>query len=488
MTIQQDAKRLIRAVIYCRISRDKVGAGLGVERQETDCRALGDRLAEQLGADVVIVAVLSDNDVSAYSGRRRKDYDRLCQMLRAGEVDVVLTWHNDRLHRSPRELEDYIDLSNMRSVPTYTCTAGDYDLTTSNGRFQARLAGVIARRESEHRAERVSAAVKQRVHAGKYAGGPRPFGFETGAGPLRPDEAAEIADGVHTVLGGGSLRSKVESLNARGILTTTGKTWDIGTWRQVLTRPRNAGIQTYKGVEIGPAPWEAIVDEADFRTLVALLADPSRRSSPGNTPKWFGSLLYGCGADGCADGHLVHGKRSKCPNPIYRCRSRTGRHAVRDAESLDEFVVSLLLERLSRPDAVELLETRVGEDLGALLAEKAALEAQLDALGMAVAEEGLNPRTAAVATRSIEVKISAVDQRISAAAFVDPLAAIVGAEDVAARWDELHLDQHRAILRELLEVTVHPVRFGSRAGGPDDPREGLTLHWRRGEQPAQEKG
>ncbi len=36
------------AAIYCRISKDRTGAGLGVERQEEDCGAL----AASLGLDV----------------------------------------------------------------------------------------------------------------------------------------------------------------------------------------------------------------------------------------------------------------------------------------------------------------------------------------------------------------------------------------------------------------------------------------------------
>ncbi|MEB0014852.1 recombinase family protein, partial [Glaciimonas sp. Cout2] len=57
-----------RAAIYVRISRDRVGAGLGVERQEDDCRVL----AKQMGLEVV--RVLVDNDISAYSGKKRPGY------------------------------------------------------------------------------------------------------------------------------------------------------------------------------------------------------------------------------------------------------------------------------------------------------------------------------------------------------------------------------------------------------------------------------
>ena len=89
-----------RAIIYCRISRDREGAGLGVGRQREDCEALAAQLA------VETVAVYSDNDLSAYSGKPRPGYRKLLEDLREGRADTVLAWHTDHLHRSPAELEE----------------------------------------------------------------------------------------------------------------------------------------------------------------------------------------------------------------------------------------------------------------------------------------------------------------------------------------------------------------------------------------------
>ncbi len=114
-----DRKR--RAAIYCRISQDRIGAGLAVERQEQDCRAL----AKQLGWDVT--AVHTDNDISAYSGKRRPGYEQLLADIRDERVDAVIAWHGDRLHRSPIELEDYIAICDPRGVATHTVRAGELD-------------------------------------------------------------------------------------------------------------------------------------------------------------------------------------------------------------------------------------------------------------------------------------------------------------------------------------------------------------------------
>jgi site-specific DNA recombinase len=83
------------AAIYCRISRDREGAGLGVARQETDCRDKADALGW------TIAEVYVDNDVSAYSGKVRKDYQRMLADVRAGRIDGIVAWHTDRLHRQP---------------------------------------------------------------------------------------------------------------------------------------------------------------------------------------------------------------------------------------------------------------------------------------------------------------------------------------------------------------------------------------------------
>ncbi len=105
------------AAIYCRISRDRTGAGLGVERQEEDCRVL----AASLGLDVAEVFV--DNDLSAYSGKPRPEYDRLLAGIKAGRFDAVIVWHQDRLLRRNSALEGHIGVCEPRSIPTYAVRA-----------------------------------------------------------------------------------------------------------------------------------------------------------------------------------------------------------------------------------------------------------------------------------------------------------------------------------------------------------------------------
>ena len=94
----------------------------------------------------------------------------------------------------------------------------------------------------------------------------------------------------------------MRDLNARKVPTTTGK---VGAWtsqqlRQTLISPRIAGYSTHKGVIVGAAAWPAIIDDATWRTVEAILSNPARRTNHGLTgaggagAKWLGSGLYFC--------------------------------------------------------------------------------------------------------------------------------------------------------------------------------------------------
>jgi site-specific DNA recombinase len=62
---------VLSAAIYARISADVEGTGLGVSRQLEDCRKLAAERGWPVGDEYV------DNDVSAFSGKRRRDYERM---------------------------------------------------------------------------------------------------------------------------------------------------------------------------------------------------------------------------------------------------------------------------------------------------------------------------------------------------------------------------------------------------------------------------
>lgn len=166
-----------RLVIYCRISDDREGRKYGVKRQERDCRQLAKEL-ERRGIPNDIVAVLVENDTSAYSGKPRPKYEQLMQMLRDGEADGVLALTSRRLQRRFREAFEFLDLVEHKDLLVATVKGGTYDLTTADGRREARRKAIDDQHEAEETAERVRDAKADNVREGTYRGGPRPFGYE----------------------------------------------------------------------------------------------------------------------------------------------------------------------------------------------------------------------------------------------------------------------------------------------------------------------
>jgi hypothetical protein len=60
-------------------------------------------------------------------GGRVRRVSPLLDALDIGKVDAVITQHTDRLHRSLRELEEYVDLCERRKVVAQAVEAGELD-------------------------------------------------------------------------------------------------------------------------------------------------------------------------------------------------------------------------------------------------------------------------------------------------------------------------------------------------------------------------
>jgi site-specific DNA recombinase len=448
------------AAIYCRISNDKTGAGLGVERQEQDCRELAARLGWS------VAEVFADNDLSAYSGKPRPRYRAMLDAIRAGRIGAVLAWHTDRLHRSPIELEEYIAACNDgRDAPTHTVQAGPLDLSTPSGRMVARQLGAVARYESEHRSERVRRAFLQNAQQGRRAGGPRPFGYEDDGVTVREPEAAAVRAAVESVLAGASLRSVARDLTATGLTTTLkSRAWDAHAVRALLVKPRNAGLRQHQGQVIGPANWPAIVPEEHWRAVVAIVTDPARSTRPSDARvKWLGSGIYRCA--GCERPTLRVSTAGR-GIPCYRCpgeRGTTG-HVVRVAGPLDAYIEAVIVERLCRPDAVELLRPSAPDvDLPGLRAAANAARVRLAEIAEMLGEGELTRAEAQIARARASARLERAEAQIAGATAASPLAGLVDAPDPAALWAGLDIGRRRAVLDTLMTVTVLPViRPGSR--------------------------
>lgn len=283
----------VRAVTYRRISDDREGDELGVERQAED---LAKHAAER---GYLVVDDYEDNDVSAStrSKKPRPDYERLLEDAKAGRFDVVLAYTSSRLTRRPRELEDLIDLAQEHGIRFDYIRSPSFDLNTADGRQIARMLASADAGEAERTAERVQRAALQRAKKGEWHGGAvPPFGYELVRDDkgkvttlrIHAERAELLREAARRLLGGESLYAVVSDWNGRGITTQTGTWWRPSTLRRALLAPSAIGHRTRRvrdtltadtvsDDDLYPA-WDAILDRATWDRLRDLFRTPARRT------------------------------------------------------------------------------------------------------------------------------------------------------------------------------------------------------------------
>lgn len=206
--------------IYARISLDRTGQALGVQRQIEACR----ERCEALGWPEP--KVYSDNDISARSGKRRPGFEQLLVDIQAGYVDGLVAWHLDRVLRRVVDLERVLDAieSQRSAIPVLFLQAGEIDLTTPSGRLLARILAAVAANEGDVKSARLSAQRAQAAQAGR-AHGPLGYGYDEGQ-RIIPREAEVIREVARRLIEGDSLYSIAADLNERGVPTPGSGKWD----------------------------------------------------------------------------------------------------------------------------------------------------------------------------------------------------------------------------------------------------------------------
>lgn len=438
---------MVDAAVYCRISQDARGEALGVARQEADCR----RLAE--GKGWTVAEVYTDNDISAFSGKVRPAYQRMLDDLRAGRVRAVVAWHPDRLHRSPRELEDFVDLIDATKAKVATVTAGDVDLSTPAGRMTARIVGAVARGESEHKSARIRRKALELAQAGKVPGGGlRPYGFERDRVTVREDEAAVVRRLAAATLSGAPMRSLVADLNERGIPTVSGVPWSPTTLRRLLRSGRISGQREHRGQLVADAVWPGIISKADTARLRALLDDATRRTHSGTARTYLLSGLVYCGRPEC--GARMTSRPTSKGVRRYHCavdRGGCNRNGI-DADGVEATVVADMLDALDGPD-LEPEESHPDTDGTAADVER--LEGELAELAEMYAAGRLPLREWLTARTGLDERL-----QVARSSLLGPALPRVLADDdtpLSDRWPAMGFDLKRAVLDAVVRrVTIAP--------------------------------
>lgn len=488
---------LRRVALYARQSKADPD---GIDRQLPRLR----RLVADRGWAVVDEYV--DDGMSASKSRGpSSDWARMLADAKAGKVDTVIAVDLDRLLRGLQDLLTLIEHDLMAVTVN-----GEIDLTTADGEFRATILAAVARLEVRRKAERQSRAQLQRAQQGRAPKGVRPLGYAT-SGDVIEDEAAvvheiyrlfAIADGpsiasIAKGLSGGESDQIPKSLphlpkrnrtlaierNARRaaegedpVPVPADGPWDSSTVLGILRNPRYAGYSVYtdrnaraenkrrtwyaqilRDEDGDPVmgQWTPIIEPDVWWTVQERLNSPARITNrTGSTArKHIGSGLYLCGI--CDKPVRAHSKR-------YRCEG----HIMRSRELIDDWVLRLVRERLSRPDLADAIPTGDEPRLQAIAAEIGTRQGRIK---RAQAEwdddiiEGFDLKR--IRDRENAAIASLEAERRSLTATTD-LGGVLDAKDPVQAFDDADLMLKRRVIDFFCTVRLYPHPRGSKTFNP----------------------
>jgi site-specific DNA recombinase len=466
--------------VYARVSRKGDERQRPVEGQVADCLARLEGLGHEVGE-----VHDQDRGKSAWRpGVKRPGWDALMARLESGATGGVIVFDMARFTRRPIEGERLIAAAERGMV--VLDSEQEFDLTTASGKKAFRDQVNAAAYESDRQSTRVSRGKRNKARSGEPNVSSRPFGFRAVQvtktrevdGKTRTvvlwdysqphdTEAKVIQELADRLLAGESQDDMVRDLNARGITTSYGKPWSRASLRQLLTRPRNAGLVEYKGDIVGRMEGEPILSK-DVHNKVCAMYAARRRGRP-VSDAYLCSGIVRCGL--C--GHVLTGRPRTNMRPYpdgeprrqYWCQPQAhdggcGRITV-DQRELDRHVTALTVAILSDPRhavAVEARARQVTEQRRRLDGELAKLDDLATQLAVRVGRGELPLARYDAMVEPLDKRIGELRgqlEELDAA----PLAVPVGvAAELAAkseaqwrrRWSDAEVDQRRDMVRQAL--------------------------------------
>lgn len=428
----------MRAAIYARISSDREGSGLGVERQTDDCMGLCKRNGW------TVTHVLTDNDLSAYSGKTRPDYSRLLDLVRNQEIDVIVAWHTDRLHRRFAELVTYIDVLKGSGVTTHTVKAGELDLSTPSGMMIARIHGAVDEAYVAENQIKLRRAKEQSAVNGMYNGGSRWYGYALDAagvwrGPttIDPDQADVLQEARQRYARGEPIYRITKDLNQRQLYNPGGTPWRQHNLLRLLLNPRYAGVRVHNGQRYA-GTWPAIFTLAEHEELLACRTSEQRMKTWPKSPTGARTyLLTGFTECGSCGGPMRGNARRQGTRHYRRYVCCACRGIFRIAEPLELLVSEAVRYRLDSADLARLL-THQNVSSGDMVSLTSELEAKslilnnlIDDYASGLLDRAQFGRAKAIAETSIRAAETAMQQAVG-------------------KWTNLHIDVGQTV-REAYE-------------------------------------
>jgi hypothetical protein len=150
------------------------------------------------------------------------------------------------------------------------------------------------------------------------------------------------------------------------------------------------------------------------------------------------------------------------------CRGARAGHLRRSVPGVDEYVTDVIVARLAQPDAAELIAPQQGPDRDALSREANLLRERKTAVLSLVADGTFTPGEARQQVQPITARLTEIEAQLAVSVARSPLEALpLGTDQVRGVWERLPLGSQRAIVRLLVDVTLHKGRPGRAPISPE---------------------
>lgn len=466
-------KRRPRASLYARLSRAADGTNVSLDGMVEDMRAL----CEREGLDEVTLHL--DDGLSG--GHRDRDgFEAWLNDARTGACDVLVPYNTDRLTReglnAAASILDTIegkDPATGRAAHRPVRLVDCFGLDSLHGdafRFRFVIQAEVGRAERERIRQRNRDRSRRLRNAGRWAGGPVPFGYRVVDNPdgpgkaldIEPTEAEAIRQAAEEVLAGDTLGKVARRLNHAGVKPRRAPEWHRHTLRRVLTGDHIVGRMTVNGRLARDAegeilaPFPPVLTVAQLTALRAALADGKPPVRTGRAPAHLLSGLLSCHS--C--GHTLSASARKTGR-FYRCYSRgrggvCERPVVVSASAIEPYVTDRYLATVGHTPLYKERTVVCGlEELAAV--EEEIKEALADLATDAQADTFAHLQR--LQARQKELSERGTDRRTEL---------VPTGQTVAEHWEAAMLDDRRALLADAIaELIVRPGRQGQRIFTPD---------------------
>ncbi len=334
------AGRVLRCLVYCRVSSAGQEDNSSLDTQEASCRAY----AAERGWPVVGAFREVRTGAELFE---RPQLAQLREAARAGEAEVVLAHALDRVSRNQAHLGFLLSEWDHLGVRLELVTEELAD--TPEGRLLQSVRGFVAEMERLKIKERTQRGVRARAESGKPLVGPRPlFGYrwrddaksgleiDPVTGPIVRRIFAEAARGA-------SIRSIATRLTAEGVPTVKGGgKWAVSTVHDILTTAAYTGLATAlryrcerikgQGIRVRERPAAervalpagtipALIDAETFAAVQAHMQRNREQATRNNRHPEATLLRAGYAVCGYC-GHPLRVSQTRT-GPVYRCTGTT---------------------------------------------------------------------------------------------------------------------------------------------------------------------